>query len=86
MRTENLGPGPKKAVKSWQTENGLEEDGLVGVKTLAALGLFSDGITDAHISALEEPVDGNKEEGGTKIASADMGGMNLWKSITNLFD
>ena len=82
-----FGPGTEKAVKSWQSENGLEADGLVGVKSLAALGLFEEKITPAHISAVEEPVDEAGEEPETvKVAQAGMGGMSLWKSITSLFD
>ena len=82
-----FGPGTEKAVKSWQSDNDIEADGFVGVKTLAAMGLFEEKITDEHIAAVDEPVDEQGEEPETvKVAGADMGGMSLWKSIKGLFD
>ena len=82
-----FGPGTEKAVKAWQSDNGIEADGMVGVKTLAAMGLFKDKITDDHVAAVDEPVAEEGEEAQTvKVATAGAGGMSLWKSITSLFD
>ena len=33
----DFGPGTERAVKEWQTKNGLVADGIVGPKTLAKL-------------------------------------------------
>ncbi|MCP4933496.1 MAG: peptidoglycan-binding protein [bacterium] len=82
-----FGPGTEKAVKAWQSDNGIEADGMVGVKTLAAMGLFGDNITNDHVAAVDEPVAEEGEEAETvKVANAGTGGMSLWKSITSLFD
>ena len=82
-----FGPGTEKAVKAWQSENDIEADGMVGVKTLAAMGLFEEKITSDHIAAVDEPVSEEGEEPETvKVATAGVGGMSLWKSITGLFD
>jgi len=82
-----FGPGTEKAVKAWQSDNGIEADGMVGVKTLAAMGLFEDKITNDHVAAVDEPVPAEGEEADTvKVATAGAGGMSLWKSITSLFD
>ncbi len=35
----DFGPGTEKAVKAWQTKNGLTPDGIVGPKTLAKMGI-----------------------------------------------
>lgn len=35
----DFGPGTERAVKSWQAENGLTPDGIVGPKTLAKMGI-----------------------------------------------
>ena len=35
----DFGPGTEKAVKAWQEKNGLTPDGVVGPKTLAAMGI-----------------------------------------------
>ena len=35
----DFGPGTEKAVKAWQTKNGLTADGVVGPKTLAKMGI-----------------------------------------------
>lgn len=35
----DFGPGTEKAVKEWQTENGLAADGIVGPATLKKMGL-----------------------------------------------
>ena len=43
-----FGSGTEKAVKAWQSENDVDADGLVGVKTLSAMGLFDDEITAVH--------------------------------------
>ena len=34
-----FGPGTEKAVKAWQTANGLTADGIVGAATLATMGI-----------------------------------------------
>ena len=82
-----FGPGTEKAVKAWQSENGMSADGLVGVKTLAAMGLFEEKITKEHVAAVDEPVAQEGEEEETvKVATAGAGGLSLWKSITSLFD
>jgi len=35
----DFGPGTEKAVKAWQTKNGLTADGVVGPKSLAKMGI-----------------------------------------------
>jgi putative chitinase len=35
----DFGPGTERAVKAWQEKNGLKADGVVGPKTLAAMGI-----------------------------------------------
>ena len=35
----DFGPGTEKAVKEWQSKNGLTADGVVGPKTLAKMGI-----------------------------------------------
>lgn len=35
----DFGPGTERAVKAWQEKNGLKADGIVGPKTLAAMGI-----------------------------------------------
>jgi putative chitinase len=35
----DFGPGTEKAVKAWQTKNGLTADGVVGPKTMAKMGI-----------------------------------------------
>jgi peptidoglycan hydrolase-like protein with peptidoglycan-binding domain len=35
----DFGPGTERAVKAWQAKNGLTADGIVGPKTLAAMGI-----------------------------------------------
>ena len=35
----DFGPGTEKAVKAWQTKNGLTADGVVGPKTLTKMGI-----------------------------------------------
>ena len=81
-----FGPGTEKAVMAWQSANDMDVDGMVGVKTLSAMKLFDEKITKEHVSAVDEPVDEKGEEESIKLATAGMGGMSLWKSITSLFD
>ncbi len=36
----DFGPGTERAVKAWQSENGLTPDGIVGPKTMQAMGIL----------------------------------------------
>ena len=42
----DFGPKTEMAVKNWQRENGLKIDGIVGPKTLDAMGLLDSDLTD----------------------------------------
>ena len=41
----DFGPGTEKAVKAWQSKNGLTPDGIVGRKTFEAMGIDTDQTT-----------------------------------------
>jgi len=58
----SFGPGTDKAVKDWQTKNGLTADGIVGDATWARMGINSTPIADAgplKLSALQGVVPAN---------------------------
>lgn len=51
----DFGPGTEKAVKTWQTNNGLLSDGIVGPKTWKAMGLDERVTTDNSERVIELP-------------------------------
>jgi peptidoglycan hydrolase-like protein with peptidoglycan-binding domain len=51
----DFGPGTEKAVKTWQTNNGLLADGIVGPKTWKAMGLDERVTTDNSERVIELP-------------------------------
>jgi hypothetical protein len=51
----DFGPGTERAVKEWQTNNGLIVDGIVGPKTWNAMGLDERATTDNFERVVELP-------------------------------
>ena len=48
----NFGDKTEKAVKEWQTKNGLVADGIVGDKTLAKMGIVVEAVATAIAEAI----------------------------------
>jgi hypothetical protein len=46
----DFGHKTEMAVKKWQGNNGLTQDGVVGTKTWAAMGIASTDISETHVS------------------------------------
>lgn len=52
----NFGDKTEKAVKDWQTKNGLVADGIVGDKTLAKMGIVVEAVATAVAQAIAPKV------------------------------
>ena len=69
----NFGEKTEKAVKDWQTKNGLVADGIVGDKSLAKMGIVVDTIATAVAQAIAPKVGAyNKDLIEKVIAESDI--------------
>jgi peptidoglycan hydrolase-like protein with peptidoglycan-binding domain len=96
----SFGPGTEKAVRAYQTSNGLGADGLAGPVTLAHMKLFQEFTPEVArrsqvpAASVEVPVSGNlsmpsaaPEIGAPPVVAADATGAtrSIWDSIKSIF-
>lgn len=90
-----FGAGTTKAVRDYQTKNGLTADGVAGPATLAQMKLFKEVTQETvRMSQVQVPVSGDLKMptaaptipgGEIKTASAAPGVGSIWDTIKSIF-
>jgi len=87
-----FGSGTEKALRDYQTKNGLVADGMAGPATLAQMKLFKE-ITDDTVKSSQVPASAVPESPTSPatsaqkpVVSAEIGGMrSIWDTIKSAF-
>jgi len=87
-----FGSGTEKAMRDYQTKNGLVADGMAGPATLAQMKLFreitADTVKSSQVpaSAVPEPAASPATSAQRPVVSAEIGGMrSIWDTIKSAF-
>jgi peptidoglycan hydrolase-like protein with peptidoglycan-binding domain len=87
-----FGPGTERAVRDYQSKNGLEADGIAGPATLAQMKLFKE-VTQETVKMSQVPASSIPEAAAAGAPAASAGAAqatagsslrSLWDTITSI--